>query len=148
MFHRFLLSVSLLGVLALAGCGADDASRLGAEGESCFDDLDCREPLFCSSAVCTGSSSGTSNGSTSETSNGSTTSTSNGDTNNGFIGCGAICDVLVDCLDGDLDPDECNSGCQVSVSEWTDDEVEDFTECVFESSCPEIIEGQLENCIP
>jgi hypothetical protein len=47
-------SASLFSLLLLLvpACVADNADKLGAAGESCHADQDCREPLYCDGGVC------------------------------------------------------------------------------------------------
>ncbi|MEO1269940.1 MAG: hypothetical protein AAFX99_17780, partial [Myxococcota bacterium] len=104
-------TTSLLGLLGAAwvlsamACGADTDTRLGAAGEECFDDFDCREPLVCLEATCAveGSNSGTTTSNNISTSNATNNSTSsNTSTNNGDIpvdreeGCVLVCERLVE----------------------------------------------------
>ena len=137
-----LLLVTIAALALLAGCGADSSTRLGAEGEIYTDDLDCRAPLVCRSAVCSPLSAASN-----ATSSNSATSSSNA-TSGRQVSCDTICEELLSCLDVDEDIDECAEECRRSIAQWSDAEYDVFVECLFDASCSEIANGALDDCVP
>lgn len=141
-------SLAALAALALAACGDTRDARLGAVGESCFQDADCRDELICEARVC--APLGASGNNSSSNNSASNNNPSNNNPSNNLPGdyleqgCADLCDYFGTC---GLDLDErCPRDCADELEGTTPSDFNRFLDCSFAVSCDELLQGGLERC--
>ena len=121
--RTFLLLLLAVFTLVQAACGAGDSARRGAEGEVCFEDLDCRAPLVCGAGQCRGVTSA------SDTSGGAT----GGDGASAQAVCSVFCEQLGAC-DFSM-PESCMDSCLEIALGWSDAARGELLACVVDAAC-------------
>ncbi len=138
-------SLAALAALALAACGDTRAARLGAEGESCFQDADCRDELICEARACAplGASANNSPGNNNP---GNNNPGNNNPTPGDYLsqGCADLCEYFGAC-GVDLD-ESCPLDCADGLEGTAQDDFNRFLDCSFAVSCDELLQGGLERC--
>lgn len=103
----------------LSGCGASGQDRLGADGERCLDNSECRDGLLCTSGIC--------------------------GEDERVGGCTDFCAHLEACGQS---PEGCLDSCRSTTRRWTDAAYDEFMACVPTVECGAIATGGLDGCLP
>jgi hypothetical protein len=152
MHTRHLLA--LLCVPALA-CAPGSGSKLGAQGEICYQDDDCRPSLLCERNLCVSSDGDDNSGNNGGSNNGGNNAGNNG-FNNSFNNAGLnnvvtspTCETTCAHLDACrlTDPDSCVAECRDSLDNLPDRLAQDVLACIEDQSCDELQAGGAEGCV-
>ncbi len=165
--HRLLTAAgALAGLLSLTSCAADLDDRLGAEGEACFADTDCRLELVCARALCVPIGEGElpcgdrcpasecvdgqcqgdeplcGDGVCDDEERGSCPSDCSTQEE---LTCDQVCEVLAECVD--QDPQDCTFDCKDSTENLDADERQEIFECLVALDCEDFFNGGAERCV-
>ncbi len=119
MNHVRVWAVSLMSVFMLWGCVEPGAERDGDDGEVCFQDTDCRDPLVCLRGLCQPEESY-------------------------LYSCELICGYFSEC--GIQNRNECLLDCQESFDQISVQRANDFGRCVFAQNCEELSLSSAREC--
>lgn len=108
---------------ALTGCVAPENNKLGADGEACFTDTDCRDGLLCIQGLCRDDTA-----------------------QEPLYTCAQSCRYLSDC--GVEQYAACLDACELTTAGWDTEDFNSFGDCLFSKTCQDLLEGQAESCFP
>lgn len=128
MLPRLIFTVSVLTLLAAAGCAANLDDKLGSASERCHVDDDCQEGLVCDRGLCGGGAGN----------NGRNNGENNGDAEIEDL-CKEVCEYVEECT-GAID-EECTWGCVDQLLEAPRDVALDLLYCLLDLSCRELQNG-------
>lgn len=162
---RFIFCALALWLTGVAGCVVNEDRKLGADGEACFVDEDCRFGYLCNDGVCLdefpssfnngflpsedaennaeNNSASCGNGvcEPGETDTNCTSDCDGPDT----VSCEAACDKLDECLNED--PESCLLSCGREVESLGEERGEIFLSCIINASCEDFFSSALDECL-
>jgi hypothetical protein len=122
--RRALRALALwTAALAFPSCVAPENNKLGADGEACFTDTDCRDGLLCIQGLCRDE-----------------------EEEEPLYTCAQSCRYLSDC--GIEQYAACLDACETTTAGWDAQDFNSFGDCLFSKTCDDLQEDQAESCFP
>lgn len=111
--RKTLLCLALLGLFGSSGCVEPGDERLGASGELCAADKDCRQELLCIRQLCRAP-----------------------EEEPLLYNCAQLCDYLDEC---NIEASNtCQTQCDAVTQGWSNEDFNGLGRCIFAQSCEDL----------